>query len=532
MLFADMKGGSPKARKGYSKIQSSCKEAVAHGYQHIWIDTCCIDKSSSAELSEAINSMYTWYQKAKICFAYLVDVPASVEIGEPDSSFAHSRWFRRGWTLQELIAPSDLEFFSREWVNIGTKETLCDILAEITGIDVGIFTADSEIESISIAQRMSWASQRATTRQEDIAYCLMGIFNVNMPLLYGEGKKAFFRLQEEIIKHSDDHSLFAWTDTAASAEYQHGLLAESPANFTDSGNIIQYREWEPTAAYSMNNKGLRMELRLSPYPHKVDAFYAALNCPAPPEYDGFLCILLKRLSTRDDQYVRESIHTLFKVQEQGHLTTIYVRNSATKGLPKFVYPFHVLKLDVASTTGDGDGYKLLKVKGNELVENVDLPKAIVGLNRLNSRPRLISLNCQPLQDVRVFKINKEGNRLTAALLIKPKEGEKFAILLGSTKDFKLGFDITSASDVQDFKALDRSFEPQKVGTFRWLNGFQIRVDANAEASEKFKVYKIKISIDKLHHLQTELIQRGRRGNRVLTERPMRDLNDSEQNSNF
>lgn len=162
-----------------------------------------------------------------------------------NSSFAGSKWFRRGCTLQELIAPSDLVFFSREWIEVGTKSTLCEALAEITNISVGILTSETGLESTSIAKRISWASRRETTRTEDIVYCLMGLFDVNMPLLYGEGEKAFIRLQEEIIKYSDDQSLFAWTDPDASAHDHHGLLANKPAHFVKSGNIVPYSEWEP-----------------------------------------------------------------------------------------------------------------------------------------------------------------------------------------------------------------------------------------------------------------------------------------------
>lgn len=201
VLFADLHTDSAKDKAGHKKIRYCCKQAAVHGFDYVWIDTCCIDKSSSAELSEAINSMFSWYQKARICYAYLADVPTQVETKILSSAFANSRWFKRGWTLQELIGPSELVFFSQEWVQIGTKATLQHTLAEITGIDAGILTGVKDLESASVAKKMSWASDRAVTRTEDIAYCLMGLFDVNMPMLYGEGEKAFVRLQEEIMKH-------------------------------------------------------------------------------------------------------------------------------------------------------------------------------------------------------------------------------------------------------------------------------------------------------------------------------------------
>lgn len=192
VLLADVGRGMDNGKKaGYEKIRSSCKQAAADSLGYIWIDTCCIDKSSSAELSEAINSMYPWYQKAKVCYAYLADVPTKVDTHDLNSAFAKSRWFRRGWTLQELIGLLNLRFLSRDWIEIGTKLTLKDVLAQITGINVGILTGAKDLESASVALRMSWACDRETTRKEDIAYCLMGLFDVNMPMLYGEGEKAF-----------------------------------------------------------------------------------------------------------------------------------------------------------------------------------------------------------------------------------------------------------------------------------------------------------------------------------------------------
>ncbi|KAH8803578.1 heterokaryon incompatibility protein-domain-containing protein, partial [Xylogone sp. PMI_703] len=203
VTLEDIKRGNAKDNAGYVKVQGACNKAATDGYEYIWIDTCCIDKASSAELSEAINSMYRWYEEAEVCYAHLADVPSKAK-------FAESRWFTRGWTLQELIAPSTLKFVNEQWKEIGTKSSLGLELSQITGVPVGILLGKDDLESASIAQRMSWASKRETTRDEDIAYCLMGIFGIHMPLIYGEGQRAFIRLQEEIMKVSDDHSLFAW----------------------------------------------------------------------------------------------------------------------------------------------------------------------------------------------------------------------------------------------------------------------------------------------------------------------------------
>ena len=216
--------------------------ALNDGWDWIWIDTCCIDKRSSAELSEAINSMYLWYREAQVCYAYLSDVCINVDTGEPFyqhvyKTFHESRWFRRGWTLQELLAPQSVVFYDRKWTELGTRSSLEHEVSLATGISIEFL---NQPLTASVAQKMFWASRRETTRIEDTAYCLLGIFDVNMPLLYGEGPKAFQRLQEEILKVNADTSLFAWADkTPKKVMYCSSMLAGSPAHFIDSGNIVQ-----------------------------------------------------------------------------------------------------------------------------------------------------------------------------------------------------------------------------------------------------------------------------------------------------
>ena len=188
-------------KKGFTKIRNACEKGLKHEFTHIWIDTCCINKDSSAELSEAINCMYRWYEASVICFAFLSDVNTTARM---ESSI----WFTRGWTLQELIAPREVVFFDHEWNSLGSKEYLYEDLSRWTSIDRDILRGQP-LSRYSVAQRMSWASKRVTTRLEDQAYYLLGIFGVNMPMLYGEREKAFLRLQEEIIKQSDDHTIFA-----------------------------------------------------------------------------------------------------------------------------------------------------------------------------------------------------------------------------------------------------------------------------------------------------------------------------------
>ena len=196
------------------KIRRCCEVAAAHGYRWVWIDTCCIDKTSSAELSEAINSMFHWYALAKICYAYLRDVtlPADVQTQTwRTGSMTASRWFRRGWTLQELLAPAFVLFLGADWGVLGTKADYAGPVEALTAIPRAVLTLRRPLADFSVAQRMSWAANRDTTRVEDRAYCLMGLFGIAMPPLYGEGHMAFQRLQEEIMKHYDDSTLFAWS---------------------------------------------------------------------------------------------------------------------------------------------------------------------------------------------------------------------------------------------------------------------------------------------------------------------------------
>lgn len=230
-----------KSKAGYTKIQNFCALAKRNGHKYGWVDTCNIDKSSSAELSEAINSMFRWYRKAQICYAYLDDVEeAQCWVDDGPNTFAKSLWFTRGWTLQELLAPTKVEFYAKGWIALGAKRELSTAIAEITLIDISAIGC-FEASQFSVAQRISWASMRTTTRREDEAYCLLGILEVHMPLLYGEGANAFRRLQEEVIKTSADQSILAWTSEALlTGREAMSPLAESPRQFVKAGQIVSY----------------------------------------------------------------------------------------------------------------------------------------------------------------------------------------------------------------------------------------------------------------------------------------------------
>jgi hypothetical protein len=203
-----------------------------------------IDKTSSAELSEAINSMYKWYEQADICYAYLSDIATAERTARAETmAFKNSKWFTRGWTLQELIAPRSVEFYARDWTDLGTKSSRQDEISIVTGIDVRIL--DGEDPAIcNVAERLSWAATRTTTRIEDAAYCLLGLFQVHMPLLYGEGERALIRLQEEILKTTEDYTLLA----RGADNFIHGIksrnaLASTLSEFNIlSANGLRYSD--------------------------------------------------------------------------------------------------------------------------------------------------------------------------------------------------------------------------------------------------------------------------------------------------
>ncbi|KAM7197482.1 vegetative incompatibility protein HET-E-1 [Naviculisporaceae sp. PSN 640] len=240
VTFSDMTNWKPSVKKkaGFIKIRETCRLARQRKLKYVWIDTCCIDKTSSAELSEAINSMFNWYAQSHVCFAHLSDLrPGSLGLTTKD--LENCRWLRRGWTLQELIAPETLELYDAEWTLRGTKHQCWQAIGAVAGITKdGILNFKKVLESdvgpgFPVAQRMYWASRRETTRPEDMAYCLFGLFDVNMPLLYGEGgKKAFMRLQSAILEVTQDLSMLAWKLPAATTQTvgssRTGMMARLP----------------------------------------------------------------------------------------------------------------------------------------------------------------------------------------------------------------------------------------------------------------------------------------------------------------
>jgi len=206
VTFNDLVESTGRSKAGYRKLRFCGEQAKRDGLRYFWVDTCCIDKSSSAELSEAINSMFRWYQNASKCYVFLTDFSTQGKSKEDKGAeLRKSRWFTRGWTLQELIASRSVEFFSQEGERFGDKRSLEQELHHITGIEIRALRG-SPLSQFSVTERMSWAAKRTTKREEDKAYSLLGIFDIHMPLLYGEGERnAFRRLREEINRYSKNN---------------------------------------------------------------------------------------------------------------------------------------------------------------------------------------------------------------------------------------------------------------------------------------------------------------------------------------
>ncbi|TGJ85451.1 hypothetical protein E0Z10_g3331 [Xylaria hypoxylon] len=323
--------------KGFAKVKDSCTQAQTDGYDYIWIDTCCIDKSSSAELSEAINSMWTWYRQSDMCYGFLSDVKRN------DTKFLYkSRWFRRGWTLQELIAPDNFKFdhsttrTGENWVDVSNWQAWNSLCA-VCGLPESI---DEILRSISVASKMSWSARRETTRIEDRSYSLLGLFGVNLPLLYGEGEAAAWRrLLDEVIKKSNDQSVFAFdyyadylTETVLQIKNPGttnllpggGIYAESARRYTKN---IQLPSSRSSRTMGLVAGDLVLEIWLCPLVPKDpskwimrktygDTFAGLLECKVIGDPLAWPVIFVKPITGTDNKFIRMPSN-LLKIDMQG-----------------------------------------------------------------------------------------------------------------------------------------------------------------------------------------------------------------------
>ncbi|KAH8668676.1 beta transducin-like protein HET-E2C*4 [Xylariales sp. PMI_506] len=251
VTFQDVVDGVGQEKAGFEKIRFCARQAKKDGLPYFWIDTCCIDKTNKAELTKAINSMFHWYSSAVWCYVFLSDVSFtdSARNGPPSSrpwkpAFRRSRWFQRGWTLQELLAPSQLGFFSSEGTLLGTKASLKQVINEITGIPITALRGEP-LASFDVEERFTWAKDRETTREEDHAYSLLGLFGVDIALEYGESKQqAMVRLRAAIDTNKrylrDLHITDPRDDKKRIEKNKGGLLRDSYRWILDN---VDFRQW-------------------------------------------------------------------------------------------------------------------------------------------------------------------------------------------------------------------------------------------------------------------------------------------------
>ncbi|KAH8646827.1 ankyrin repeat-containing domain protein [Xylariales sp. PMI_506] len=314
VAFRDVEEGAVISGPAKGKFNGACSQAECDKLGYLWIDTCCIDKTNSVELGEAINSMFRWYRNAAYCYAYLSDVAAE-DCDDPSdqgSSFRRSRWFQRGWTLQELLAPRNVRFYDKTWSYLGTKRQLSLAISSITGIARHFLLGMAELHEASVAQRMSWAASRVTTRREDRAYSLLGLFDVTMPMIYGEGDQAFMRLQEEILRRIRDDSILAWglslaapTKSPPTARVSDGIFASSPMDFAHCGKVVA-----GTATGSLGDSfyiyGGALHIRRGLHTYNLGGTFLLLRChlDQDPDQPVGIPVGLSEPDHSDSQYIR------------------------------------------------------------------------------------------------------------------------------------------------------------------------------------------------------------------------------------
>jgi hypothetical protein len=439
---------------GFSKIQGCCSQARRDELEWAWIDSCCIDKSSSAELSEAINSMFQWYRNSRVCYTYLSDVSNGVsDIQAGGQQFLASQWFTRGWTLQELLAPKYLRFFDSSWTLIGPRNDwqasdatlkLEKLVEQATGIK-----HLANYNNASVACKLSWAAGRCTTREEDRAYSLMGLFGVNMPPLYGEGPRAFHRLQLEILRETDDESIFAWADAQ---DLSGGLLAPSVDAFKHSGGVERLEhpltlDGRPhllsyeRPPYSMTNKGIHLQGRPLEVPDESGnadgepegestLVILPIHCTDTSKGHGrLMCVWLGRVSTVRKQWMRANSDILLSLNESQQASLLsenhhewesfYIRQLGRYESP-FQGPFKII-IFIAELKTQGYEYKNYSIHESSFMHD---------RYKLTQLPDAIQFNIESLL----------MSGLTMAIMFSNKDNQDFFLIV-NVMDFQISIEL-------------------------------------------------------------------------------------------
>ncbi|KAG1756008.1 hypothetical protein EDB19DRAFT_446368 [Suillus lakei] len=299
--YEKLKEKLKEKKAGYEKLDNFCDKAKKCKVEFAWSDTCCIDRSSSAELDESIRSMFRWYRHSAICIVHLAESNNIKDI-------LRDEWTRRGWTLQELLAPLCIKFFKKDWTPMThdpndkrkKRDTeLMKTLVRATAIPVDNIYREFTPSSSKVDERMAWAAKRKTTKGEDMAYCLMGIFNVSLQIAYGEGKdRAFCRLIEAIMQ-AGDPSVLNWKGIAAK-HHTSAVIPQSPSNFLGRQKL-EFKLASGKLEMTMTSLGLRVPLVILPLrlpPEMAKKSWRAGR--APIAFDCLLCPEMKIHITVDN----------------------------------------------------------------------------------------------------------------------------------------------------------------------------------------------------------------------------------------
>lgn len=344
---------------------------------------------------------------------------------------------------------------------LGTKHSLAEQISEVTRIDLETLRGTKSAQSVSIAKRMSWAAGRRAKRIEDRAYSLMGLFGISMPMLYGEGSKAFQRLQEEILKTSGDQSIFCWVDPTV-GESRHGLLADGPDAFAHAHDYRNYDGFVEQPPFNASSRGLGLSLHLTPDTSPI--FVAAFLCPDPNTLDGYLAIYVENLSVGERQYARVRCGELGFLPSLGQLEDIFVRSS----FPQWnewstVMPLHLFHL-ASIRSGSDFMYGV--------IETVSVP-----FDRSELERRALNLQQPGRKVYSTFKVIKEQGRVSVALLFqRTVDRERVVVLLGAMANFDVGFDLVPCDALPSLEDFEQTFRPRPFGTTISLDHHHVTVE--------------------------------------------------------